>query len=368
MITSSVKPRIFVRYLNLGFFVALLANLLAVPAFGQRGPVPVFVADIRPETYVEKIEALGRLKANESVTITASVTEILRALHFDDGDRVNEGQILAEMTNQEENALLEEAQSKYAEAKRQYQRVQSLLESNLSNEATLDQRREAFESTRARLLATQSRLDDRLILAPFSGVLGLRNISVGTLVNPGDTVTTLDDDSVMKLDISLPSIYLQHLKSGLTIEAKSNELSEHTFSGQVTSVDSRINPRTHSILVRAKLPNPQFLLRPGMLMTVTITTIEQQSLLVPEEALIQEGHKKFVFIVDPQSPQKVKKQELLTGARSNGKALILSGLTAGDKVVTHGIMKLKNGAAIKVLAGDDNQKPLEQLLKQKANK
>lgn len=333
-----------------------------------RPAVPVIYKTLQPEPFVDSIEALGTLNANEAVVLSATITDTVRAVHFEDGQRVNKGEVLVEMTDDEEHALLAEAQAAVGEAQRQYERVKSLAKTNLATESLLDERRQAYDSAQAKLLATQSRLDDRLITAPFDGVVGLRNISAGTLVTPGTPLTTLDDDSVMKLDISIPALFLDAVSPGLTVTAETRERSGE-FSGRVTAIDSRIDPLTRSIRVRALIDNPERLLRPGMLMTVNLQKAEKLALMLPEEALLQEGFRSFVYRINRDSePLTVSKHEVQTGARRLGTIVITDGLNPGDQVVTHGILRLRDGNPITLLAEQTGDETLAELLKKAGNK
>lgn len=331
--------------LRFGFVVLLCAY--ASIAFAN--PAPVIVTTLKTEPFAESIEAIGTLRANEAVTLSATVTKTINSIHFDDGQRVKANDILVQMTSDEELAQLAEAQSALAEAERQYHRVRQLEEANLANRSDLDQRRQLFESAQARERGIQARLRELRITAPFDGVVGLREISVGTLVRPGDTITTLDDDSVMKLDFSVPAVFISSLRPGLTVVARTRELSGAYFEGQIASIDSRIDPITRSIKVRAHLPNPQRHLRPGMLMTVTLQKELEPSLVLPEESLVQEGYKSYVYKLNPNSEfLTVIKQEVTTSSRRKGEVVVTSGLQEGDRVVTHGVMRLNHGSKINI--------------------
>ena len=191
-----------------------LVPLLAAGKDAAPPPVPVIIAEVRSDRFVDRAEALGTLKANESVLVTANVTETVSAVYFEDGQRVEQGQMLVEMTNAEEHALLDEARIRVGEAQRQYARVKSLVAQGSASQSLLDERKRDLDTARALLVAIESRLADRLIKAPFAGVLGLRNISPGALVEPGDLIATLDDDRIMKLDFAVPSLFLSTLKPG----------------------------------------------------------------------------------------------------------------------------------------------------------
>jgi membrane fusion protein (multidrug efflux system) len=293
--------------------------------------------------------------------LTAKVTETISVIHFDDGDRVARDQVLVEMTSREEHALLEEATATVSEAGRQYQRIKPLASEGTAAQAVLDERQREWHTAQARLSAIESRLADRLIKAPFDGIVGLRDLSVGALVQPGDLITTLDDDRVMKLEFPVSAIYLDVLHPGLEVMATSRAFAGHTFTGTVKAVDSRIDPVTRSIRVRALLPNPERLLKPGMLMHVELLQNPRKALVIPEESLQPLGEQQFVFVVTADST--VEKRALRIGGRRPGLVEVVEGLAAGEQVVTHGHMQVRPGAAVTITAVDDGSLPLDGLLR-----
>ena len=346
-----------------------LAAFLLVPALAAAAdpqpvqtslpPLPVIAAEARILPISDPVEALGTLKARESVSITANVTETVSAIYFEDGQRVKKGQVLVEMTSREEHALIEEGQARVAEAERQYDRVKSLAGQRSAAESLLDERRRDLETARAALAAVESRLADRLIKAPFDGVLGLRNISVGALVEPSDLIATLDDTSAMKLDFSVPSVFLADLKPGLAVTAHAREYGELAFRGSVSGVDSRIDPVTRSIQVRALIPNPDGRLKPGLLMQVELARNPREALIVSESALLQQGQDHFVVRVG--EGDRAERVKVRIGARRPGEVEIADGLKAGDRVVTHGSDKARPGQTLRVRM-DDGSVPLKDLL------
>ncbi|MCU7933873.1 MAG: efflux RND transporter periplasmic adaptor subunit [Candidatus Thiodiazotropha sp. (ex Dulcina madagascariensis)] len=322
----------------------------------------VIVAEVKEGEFVDRIEALGTLKANESVELTVNVTETVTAIHFDDGQRVEAGQVLVEMTGNEEHALLAEAQANLDEAKRQFNRVRRLESQGIEAQSLLDQRRREVDTARARLAAIESRLADRLIKAPFSGVLGLRNLSVGALVEIGDTITTLDDDGVLKLEFAVPSAYLASLRSGLSIRARTRAYGERIFDGAVKVVDSRVDPVNRSVLVRAVIPNPERILKPGMLMTVELLRNARSTLLIPESALMPKGSDQFVLRVTGEE-NRVEKRKIIIGSRRPGEVEVTDGLQAGDRIITHGTDKARVGGTVRVKGTEDGKRPIRELLK-----
>lgn len=311
--------------------------------------VAVIVAEARTMPLAERVEALGTLQANESVDITANVTETISVIHFDDGQRVREGDILVELTSVEQHAQLEEALVRENEAERQYERVKALVGQGAASESILDERRRDLDAARAVLVAIESRLADRLIKAPFDGVLGLRNVSRGALVEPGKTITTLDDDSFMKLDFTVPSIYMRSLSPGMKIEARSSAYGDRVFEGVVRGIDSRVDPVTRSIQVRALIPNPERTLKPGLLMRVDLLIDPRDGLVIPEAAILHQGRDHFVqVVVEGKEGLTSARRQIQIGTRKPGFIEVREGLAAGDRVIVHGSMKARPGQPIEI--------------------
>jgi len=337
-------------------------------AFAKQ-PTPVIVTEVVSADFNDRVEALGTLRANETVEITATITDTITAIHFEDGQRVNKGDILIEMTSLEEHAQLEEELSTVAEAKKQYNRLKPLVDRGAAAKSLLDQRQREMDTAQARFRAIESRLQDRLIVAPFTGVVGLRDISVGALIEPGDLITTLDDDSVMKLDFNVPAVYLGVLRRGLSIEARASAFADRIFSGEISSINSRVDPITRAITVRALIANPELLLKPGLLMQVTLLKNPRTGLVVPEEALIPSGKKNHVLVVtvDEKTP-KAQRKEVKIGVRQSGQVEVIEGLQLGDYVITHGTIRVRPGQQVVILSQEQGDEPLEKLLSSKKEK
>ncbi len=251
-----------------------IAFLMPVPVHAQRDKglqtANVVVTSAKIEPVTDQVEALGTLRANEAITLTATVSQTVTAVNFEDNARVEKDQVLVVMASGEEKAQLEQARAMADEARQQLERTRDLEKKGASSKSLLDEKQRDYNSASARLRETESRLKNFLITAPFSGVLGLRNISVGALLQPGTKITTLDDDSTMKLDFAVPSVFLNDLKIGAPITAKAREFGDREFKGEVASIDSQIDPVTRSIIVRALLPNEDHILKPGLLVSVDL--------------------------------------------------------------------------------------------------
>lgn len=349
---------------------AVCALSLASPAYaqgkpggGQGGPTQVIVTSAYTDNFVDRIEAIGTLRANETITLASTVTETVTAINFTDGQRVVKGDVLVEMTDNEEKALLDQQRALVNEAAKQLSRAKELSATGAISKEILEQRQREATSTRAGLAALASRLDDHIITAPFDGVVGLRNISVGALLQPGTTITTLDDDSVMKLDFSVPSVFLPTLKPGVRIVAKAPGFTE-SFEGEVSAIGSQIDEATRSVVVRAIIPNPEAKLKPGLLMTVELLKNPREAVGIPETAIVPEGRKQFVFVVNDQAqPPVTEKREIVIGARRQGDMEVLEGLKSGDKVVVQGTMMVRDGGPVSITAEQKKGEKLEDLLK-----
>ena len=314
---------------------------------GQRAggrPTTVTSQVVQPAAWRDSIEALGTALAKESVVLTAKVTETVDEVKFQDGDRVNAGDVLVDLSGRAEVAALEEAQAAFNEARKQYERQSALVEQGTISRSQLDTQLAARDAARARVEAIRARLSDRVITAPFDGVLGFRQVSPGTLVTPGTPIATLDDTSTVRLEFSVPERFLSTLQQGHDVVAHSAAWPDREFRGVLATVGSRVDPVTRAVTVRADIPNPDGALLPGMLMTVRLFEPERQALVVPEIAITQIGSQAFVYrIGDDDTVQQV---DVETGARRRGEVEILSGLSPGDRIVVDGTVKLRPGAQV----------------------
>ncbi len=310
-------------------------------------PVPVVTAMVTHEPFTEKLEALGTAKANESVVVTPTVEERVVAILVDDGEFVDKGQVLVKLDDSEAQYLLAEARATFKEQQQQFERMRRLAKTNATSRSQLDEEKGLLDIAAAKVSLLEARLQDYTIRAPFSGILGIRQISTGAVVDTDTVITTLDDTATIKLDFTVPEAYLGVLKNGMTVTARSLAYPDRIFNGTVTAISSRVDPETRSLTIRAKVPNPDRLLRPGMLLTVDLVKNRSRSLIIPEEAVIQEKDKKFAFLVT--SDNTVEKKEIVTGRRNPGKLEVISGLNAGQQVIIQGITRVRPGSSVNVV-------------------
>jgi len=329
---------------TLALLIASTAGLCAPGDAAAPGVVTV-TAEIK--SFPLAAEALGNARANESIDIrpkiSATVTEIL----FEEGQSVAAGDVLIKLDNLEQVADLAAARAALVESDASYQRSMELFESKVVSKSQLLQDEAKKIADEAMVSVAESRMAETIVRAPFAGRIGLRRVSLGSLVGPNTIITTLDDTVTIKVDFDVPEVYLSRLSPGLTVRARSAAWPDHEFTGVVASVDTRVDPLSRTVRVRSVMPNEDGRLRPGMFLTVTLLKESVEALLVPERALIPERSTQYVFVVDDN--QRVERREVKIGRRRPGEVEILDGLVAGERVIVDGTQKARDGQTVRIL-------------------
>jgi membrane fusion protein, multidrug efflux system len=307
----------------------------------------VVTAATRTEPLGTRVEAVGTARANESINVTSKTSNIVTAIAFREDSLVRAGQVLVELDGAEARASLAEAEAALIDSESQSKRSRSLYAQQALSVSQLDQIEATLKASKARVDAARARLADTVIRAGFDGRTGLRQVSVGSLVNAGTVITTLDDASIIKLEFTVPETHLYLLRRGQAVSARSAGLPNARFTGTITTLDSRIDPATRSITVRAEIPNADGALRPGMFMTVLLEGDAAPALLVPEAAIVPEQGHTYVFVA---IGGKVERREVRTGRRRLGEVEVLSGLSGGERVVTEGTQMLRDGDKVREAA------------------
>lgn len=327
---------------------------------GPGGPAPqVVAAQVAMHTFNDGLRAIGTAQARESIVLTPKVADTIRIIRFDSGDRVQRGQVLVEMSSVEQAADLAEVRASNEAAQEELRRTQELFDRGFASQARLDTVRASAEASAARLNAGGSRIADRTIRAPFAGVVGLRTASPGQYMRPGEQIGTLDDISEIKLDFDVPETQIARLAQGVEIVANTAAYPDRTFNGTIADIDSRVDPTTRTVRVRAILPNTDEALRPGMLLTVEVRSNPRQGLAIPEMAILDQADGAYVYrVIAREGGQAVELVRISTGQRSDGMAEVLSGLEAGNQVITEGVQSVRPGQPIQVGAPSAEALPL----------
>ena len=332
--------------------LAVFALAACDSAEQQRGPggwggaPKVVIAPVEVRPLVEEIEALGTARANESVSIRPRVSSIVTRVAFSEGQLVNAGDLLVELESSEIRAGLALAEASLVESQSLYERSRSLESRQAISASDLEQLLARVKVNEAQVEAARARLANTRIRAPFSGRVGLRRISPGSYVDPATEITTLDDIETIKLDFSVPETFLNVISEGMTIEARNVVFPDRVFEGEVDSVDTRLDPVSRSVQVRAILPNSGADLRPGMFMTVDLKQDRGDVLVVPEQSIVPEGLRQYVFVV---ADGVVEKRSVLLGRRMPGMVVIEDGVEAGEQVITEGTNKVRDGGRVEIL-------------------
>ncbi len=292
----------------------------------------------------DTISALGTVKARESVTVTAKVSETVERVHFDSGDEVAAGATLVTLSGNQQQATLQAAEAAAKEAEQQYRRGTELVQQQLIARSQLDTQRATRDAALARVAEMRADIGDRRIRAPFAGVLGIRQVSPGALVTPGTVVATLDDISRVHVDFQVPEMHLAHVARGHALSGTSVAWPGQAFKGEVSSIDARIDPGTRAVTVRGDFPNPDRRLRPGMLLQVQVARPQREALVLPEIAVVQVGRESFVWRVKDDGT--VERATIAVGERSAGRVEVLQGIAAGDRIVIEGTGKLRPGIGV----------------------
>lgn len=308
--------------------------------------VAVAVEQVVETEFKEIIEAIGTSTSAEQVTITSKYADIVESVNFIDGQQVEKGQILVTLNSDEEQAKVSELQANLAESVAQYERFQDLLKNRATSKSVVDQKEAQVKAIAAQLKSASVKLDYLTIRAPFNGVLGFKQISAGAYVKAGDSITTIDDLSVIKVDFAVPERYLARLSAGQKVVASTVAYQDEQFSGEVISIASRLDSATRTIQVRAAIDNSAQKLRPGMLIKIQLERANMLALQVPESSVIPIENSHFVYVVEN---EKAVKKRIIIGKRQPGKVEVLEGLTEGEQVVVAGALKLRPGSNVRII-------------------
>lgn len=363
------------------------------PGGGGGGrPQPVFTETVATRSVSDRVEAVGSVLANESVSISAKVQDVIQEVRFDSGQFVRRGDVLVVLASTEQaadvagaradlagaqediavaRAQVAETEASAAEARLALRRAEELAARGFAAPARVDQakaadaaalarvaaarqRVEALQNragaVQARVAAAGSRAGDRVIRAPFSGVMGLRNISPGQLARPGDVLATLDDVSVVKVDFAAPESAIDLARPGAVANLAAASL-EAPILARVASVDTRIDPRTRTFIARALVNNADGALKPGMQVTATIEGPERTVVAVPDIAVQEEGRASFVFVAPPakgEASVKAERREIQIGQRRDGFVEVRAGLKPGETIITEGLVRLRPGQPVRI--------------------
>ena len=320
------------------------AKASATTAPAQRA-IPVEAQRVRIGPIDDTVEAVGTALANESLTVTSKIAGIVKAIRFAEGQTIKAGTVILELEDREPMANLESAKALRDQAKAAFDRTKSLMSSGNAPQSRLDDQEGAYRSAEARVRVIEAQGADLKIVAPFSGRIGIRRVSQGALVSVGTVITTLDDVETIKLRFFVPEAAASAVKSGGNVAASGNGVPDRVFTGTIASIDTRVDATTRAVEVRAEFSNQDGVLKPGMFLTVKLSLNRRDgALIVPEEAVVPEGIRQYVYTV---TDGRAVKTEVKLGSRLPGEVEIRDGLKPDAVVITGGVQKIRDGVPVR---------------------
>ncbi len=324
----------------------------AAAAKDAGGPaVAVEAAKVVTLPMPQTITAVGSLRSDESVTLRPENAGRISAITFQEGQRVAKGAPLVKLDPAIPQAEYEQAKANLTLAKAKFDRAVDLANRNYISGQAKDEAENSFKVAQATLQLAEAKLAKTDIRAPFSGIIGLRSVSVGDYVKEGADIVNLESIDPLKVDFRVPETYLRQVQPGQALTITLDAMPGKSYDGKVVALNPLVDAAGRSIVIRAQVPNASTLLRPGMFARVRLITRDQaDAMVVPEQALVPQGSEQFVFkVVDG----KVSRVKVETGQRRDSKVEVLAGLAPGDVVVTAGQLKLRDGVPVKVSVGGD---------------
>ncbi|MCA0433717.1 MAG: efflux RND transporter periplasmic adaptor subunit [Proteobacteria bacterium] len=315
-------------------------------AGGSRGKSPVEVAKAQATTLREDVLAIGTLLPRETVAIAPETSGRIAEINFEDGARVEQGQILFRLDKDIAGAAVEDAKARLELAQSNFNRNQTLLRSRNVAQATFDAASAELSAAKSALEVAEVQLRKLDILVPFSGTLGFRAVSLGAYVTPGTALVQLEKVDRLYVSFSVPELQLRHVRVGQQVDVAADALPGQVFGALITGVEPSVDVAGRALKVRAEMDNAKLLLRPGLLVRVTVKGEPRESIIVPEAAILQRGDNALVFVV---VDGKAKATPVTTGLRKPGEVEITSGLAAGADVVVAGNTRLQDGAEVDVV-------------------
>lgn len=322
---------------------------------GAGGPAPVEVSRAETIRLEDDAQAVGSLRSNQGVMLRPESSGRIARLAFKDGQRVRRGQLLVQLDDTLQRAQMQQAQAQANIAQTNLQRNRELQAQGFVSQSAVDQTAATLEVARAQLALARAQLDRMRVLAPFDAVVGIRMVNLGDYVKDGADLVNLEDLSSVWVDFRLPERTLGRLRPGQPVQVAVDALPGRSFNAKVGALDSQLDANGRSVLVRARLEDASGTLRPGMFARARIVfATREQALVVPEEALVPQGSKQFVFkVVDgPGGSKTAQRVEAQLGHRVPGKVEVLSGLAPGDTVVVAGHARLLRGENLPVKVVD----------------
>ncbi|CAM4146008.1 efflux RND transporter periplasmic adaptor subunit [Shewanella livingstonensis] len=340
-------------------YVGFIPNVIAAPPSSRAEKVvPVITATVEQHELSQSITLIGKLAATHSVMIAPQVAGKIDSIEITSNQHVSKGQALLTLDNRKAKASVTEAQAYYQDEVRKLNEFNKLIHVNAITQTEIEAQKSSVDIAFARLESAKTDLDYHTLTAPFSGNSGLINFSRGKMVSINESLLSLDDLTVLQLDLQVPEHYLSLLSTGMLVNATSRAWSKTTFTGNIIAIDPRVNSATLNLNIRSQFDNQKGQLKPGMMMSATLVFPSESSPIVPVQALEYSGTKRYVYVIDKDNV--AKRTQVMLGARIKDQVLLESGINIGDHIVVQGLVNMRDGVKVKDLASQSTTSPVEQ--------
>lgn len=332
----------------------------SAPAKGPAGgpPAGVIIEARAPQVVKlpQSITTVGSLRSDEAVIVRPEIAGRVVEIAFREGQRVTRDQVLVRLDDSVQKADLERARANLTLSKSKYERARDLRAQGFISGQAKDEAENNLKVAQADVELAAARLAKTEVRAPFGGIIGLRSVSVGDYVKEGQDMVNLEEIDPLKVDFRVPEVFLSQVKAGQVLQVTMDALPDRTWPGQVYAINPLVDANGRAIAIRAQVANADGKLRPGMFARVRLLTSEvRDSLMIPEESIFPVGDDKFVYKV---VEGRAQRQKVEIGQRRDSRVEILGGLSAADTVVTAGVVKLRDGAPVKVAKSPEPAQPV----------
>jgi membrane fusion protein, multidrug efflux system len=323
------------------------AALKVTPGSSARSTVAVESAAARAASARTDIRGVGSLRSDESVQIASEIAGRVASFNFKEGEAVEAGDVLVKLDDALAQAELADASARFDLANANMDRAKQLSRTGNVTEKAIDEATAAFEIARSALELQRVRLAKHTIAAPFSGDVGIRNVSPGAYVAIGTPMVNLEKIDVLKVDFKLPELVLSSIAVGQAISVSVDAIPGRTFDGEIYAIDPQVDVNGRALRLRARIQNPDRVLRPGLFARITVQgQVSREVVMVPESAIVPRSGENFVFRIEGGRAVEAK---VKLGERKGAEVEVLEGLAAGADVVTAGQLKLRDGLQVEVI-------------------
>ena len=354
MLAMLTVTALFVAGLGFVKFRQIQTAIGQAAAF-QPPPEAVTTIVASAEEWPSTLNAIGTMAAVQGVTVSADLPGTVDSIGFESGQIVHEGEVLALLDTRQEQAQLAAAEAQRELARLNYERMQGLLTGNVISQAEFDRATADFRQTQAHVGEIRAAIERKTIRAPFSGVLGIRRVNLGQYMSGGDALVTLQSMNPIYVNFGVPQQSVAQMRAGRTVRVTADELPGVEFNGRITAVDSTVDQATRNVQVQATLANPSGRLRPGMFVKTAVAIGATSAVVaLPASSISYAPYGNSVYVVgelkdaNGKAYRGVRQQFVKVGAARGDQISVTSGLKPGDEVVTSGVFKLRNGAAVQV--------------------